>query len=493
MVDFVVRVTLPLLILCSLVLGTGCSDVRLLQPSEVGEYRSLFGPLKAVLAVRNPACIMCHAKIKGDFITDFGYGNQFFMGADQVINHPNQASYYSPFASKHFIWHDYAWQTSSIMGDVYIPNVTVNDPRLIAAYRSPLAGNPPAPNPLPLIDFVNNPFEYLPNGTLTRLIGRSSSPDINEPGLRGNFVARRSVWIDAPSEEEILSLKEAPGAQKLFAELGVVVYKRSRIDHLEGLDVRQSQKTYKLYLTNAPTMTCRGDIIVQGNLFLNNLNLITDDQGCRLYVAGSVFIQGPINYLSGGTSNLQISSSRAVIMGMRALGSRLTQSATPAMVGGIRQGWTDDQELMFNIQISVDRDSIDGLTNDAGPFRKMVDQAGNVLALMDDYDLAEWRAAPGVTSFPSPDQCINGYLPTVDQPCGLVWAEDFQRKSIDYKHLVLNAPKIYSRYYGTFEGVVIAEDALFAVKHFVFAHDPTLDRVTLLPLVQNRVFNLSND
>jgi hypothetical protein len=114
-----------------------------------------------------------------------------------------------------------------------------------------------------------------------------------------------------------------------------------------------------------------------------------------------------------------------------------------------------------------------------------------VIAVMDDFDTKQWTVTPGKTFDLS--QCRNQGDPTMPPaPCYENWAQSTGRKSIDFQHMLLNAPKVYSRYYGTFHGVVIADDALFAVSHFRFQSDPVMNQAPLLPLVKDRIFHMSD-
>ena len=481
-----------------------CDNVKLtIKPPPVVEEASVidpnpFGKLEPVLAVRNTGCIMCHAKIDGDLVTDFGAGNPFFMGTDDIEHHPKQKDYYSPFQSKHFIWDSGMWKNSSVMGDIYVPDEQIRDQRLLSAYLDPKAGNTDTGGIVTVLDFVSKSF-ISPHNTSTpvSIIGRSSSNNIDEPGLRGQFKSRKTIWIDSPSANEIRDLMRAPEAESVLAKPGAVVYKGKHADVISGLEAVQSQKTYKLFITNQPVTKCKGDVVIDSVVFLKNLRLDTDKEGCRLYVTGTVFIQGPITYVNGGDSNLQITSARAIIMGFRSMKARFTQMATNANVGGIREEWTDEGELRFNEGIINDRDAIDGLTNDAGPYRLMVDSTGTPIAYLDDYDTDVWQPAPGRTTFPNPATCVNG-IPKATQPCGTDWTGQYPigkqlRRSIHYEHLLLNAPKIHSRYHGVFQGVIIGEDVLFAVDNFSFAKDQVLFRTRLLPLLENRIFSMSDN
>ena len=75
-------------------------------------------------------------------------------------------------------------------------------------------------------------------------------------------------------------------AESVLAKPGAVVFKGKKADVISGLDAIQSSKTYKLFITNQKTTKCKGDVIIDSVVFLNNLVLDTDAEGCRLYVTG---------------------------------------------------------------------------------------------------------------------------------------------------------------------------------------------------------------
>jgi len=83
-----------------------------------------------------------------------------------------------------------------------------------------------------------------------------------------------------------------------------------------------SDRSQTQYITNTAAVQCSGkDVVIDGTLLLNNLQIYAEQGGCRMYVTGSVFIEGPITYLSSGaaadpTQNLQISSATSIIMGV---------------------------------------------------------------------------------------------------------------------------------------------------------------------------------
>ena len=52
-----------------------------------------------------------------------------------------------------------------------------------------------------------------------------------------------------------------------------------------------------------------------------------------------------------------------------------------------------------------------------------------------------------------------------------------------YKHLLLNAPVVMSRYSGNFQGTVIAEFAMWRLSQFTFSFDPVFTGVALFPFL----------
>ena len=446
--------------------------------------------LRPVLATRNTACIMCHAQINGDLVTDFGYGDPFFFGLDDKRNHPLKPDY-GPFVSKHFIYGGNTWAGSSIMGNVYVPDATMTDSRILASW---VGGGNAASAGVKLVDYLKGPIlNTLTSSSPITILNKMdatdpSFADINAAGLRGNYISRKDIWIDAPGADEIRTLLNSPTIVSVIAKLGLSIAKSTSSDVLVGLVAVESTKTHKLIAQNADVLTCRGDIIIDGVLFLNNAKLATDDKGCRLYVTGSVFIQGPITYVNGGNSNIQITSASAVIMGMRSLMLRLSQDNVDQIVdnvSGVRLGWTDSAELALNAKIFADRDSVDGLVDDAGPTKILTDAGGNVLAYESDYDNQVFNLPSGAVVTSPPNTSCSG--------CTFTWAGGYMRKSVDYTHMVLNAPKVMSRYYGTFQGVIISEDVLFAIGNFKFNSDPVMSNIPLLPLVGDRVFSMSTN
>lgn len=495
---------------CALVLIASmqnCSNINIEPIPQERVINSVADPidppprLEPVLAVRNTACVMCHAQINGDLISDFGQGNPFVMGTDAVANHQIQKDYYSPFNSKHFVWGGTMWRDSSVMGNVYVPTAQIKDQRLIAAYANPLTGNA-MPSMLSILDFVKSKFvnPSVSTTAATELMIKTTNPDINVPGLRGKYIGKKSIWIDSPTEDEVRGMMQAPGAAIVSYNLGAVLAKNSSADQIKNLIVVKSTNNQKNYFMNNGVLTCKGDIIIDGVVFLKDLILNTDNGGCRLYVTGSVFIQGPVIYTNEGESNLQISSARAIVFGIKTLTQRFTQSYTSAMFSGMRNAPNDQAEATAGQLVIADGFTVDRLTNDFGAFSLMLNKQGQVIATMDDYDTQNWKAEPGVMSIPNYTTCVgigsdeeaaNNNCSIITSGSSVKYSKKYRRE-VNYEHLALNAPKIHSRYYGVFKGVIIGEDVLFSVNHFIFDKDPVMFDIDMFPLLRERIFKMED-
>ena len=224
---------------------------------------------------------------------------------------------------------------------------------------------------------------------------------------------------------------------------------------LSGLEVASGPNAGH-YVTNTTgkTLVCSGaDVVIKGPLFLKNVKVNADNGGCRFYVAGSVFIQGPITYVgSSKTSNLQISSSRIISMGVgygyptatiaetgcsptcNALSYRLLQDNRGAEISGASYGLRAAQVLA---------------------------DAARIGWIQDAQDLT------------------GGNLDTAKSSSGAT------RAAINYARILFNAPIIYSRYLGKLKGTMISDIALFSLGKFNFEYDPVFEDPTVpaLPLL----------
>lgn len=372
-----------------------------------GSTQTVLKTLQPALAVRGLACLMCHADIQANIITDFGYGNTWFMGGttpfDQVSPDAQQSWYNND---------DSTWQTAKqIVGTVYVPDVLVN----LSAMT--LIGQPTAA-PITLKEFMS--VSYVPQNDYDgNYASQSMAENIHPPSSApGPVESISQVVIRAPTTAEIAGLDTA-----FFA--GPVGFERVGSGGRAQLQVVSG--TGGAYVTNiaGQTLECsNSDILVNGNLFLNSLT-VDAPNGCRIYVTGTVFVQNAITYTNGTNENLQITSARAIVMGI----------------------------------------GISELNN-----RLMVDHRTIQLAAADYMTLATQVMA---------DANMIGVLKDAQ--------DDQGDPTINFTGLLLNAPIVHSRYLGSVKGTIVAETALFRLGQFNFQFDPVFTTVNVFPLLPTSI------
>jgi hypothetical protein len=218
-----------------------------------------------------------------------------------------------------------------------------------------------------------------------------------------------------------------------------------------------------------------------------NLNLATTPAGCRIYTRNTVFLQGDVIYApeNGPAQNLQISSARAIFVGLRDIELRML----PEHSVGIRAGPSREGEQTFNAKLIEDRDKIGNLIKeDTGPFKIGSCNGQRAATFRYNNGNVEWRylSSRQLVSTSEIATChIEGDW------AGRAADGLAARASHNYTGIVLNAPRVHGRYLGQFKGLVIAEDALFAVDKFKFEFDPIFSSTKVLPLLQGRILRVS--
>jgi hypothetical protein len=415
-----------------------CGDVsvsQLQKVSSIDEGSSLPAYTKPALAVRGAMCLACHGTVKGDVITDFGWKNTFFLSPDQRYSMRSDA-----------------WSSFNVDGTLVVPKALTND-------RDPAS--------LSIKDAIQQ-------------VG----------GFRGTTEEKSEVYIGAPTEEVITNLARRTDAVLVKEEWDVSAYTIGAGSYIRGLVAQQGPQG-DFFWTN-PTaagkaISCEGDVVLLGPVHFKNLNLVTTAAGCRIYTRNTVFLQGDVNYSAenGPSQNLQISSARAIFVGLRDIELRTMSEHSI----GIRAGGSKAGEDAFNLKLIEDREKIgDFIKEDTGPFKIGYCNGQRAATFRFNYGNLEWRYLPSKQLVPVAD--TSGCSYTSD------WAGReadgiAARASHSYSGLVLNAPRVQGRYLGTFKGLVIAEDALFAVDKFKFEFDPIFSTTNVLPLMQGRILRVS--
>ncbi|MES3037083.1 MAG: hypothetical protein V4736_04175 [Bdellovibrionota bacterium] len=226
---------------------------------------------KPSMAIRAMGCISCHAQVDSNVITDFGYGDFYYFGAGSSNSNYTSGNAYGD--------HDNSLRKFSLASDktMYVPKGRV--PSNVAS----------ATGTSTILNYMSNQFR---NSSYTNTKS-ATVKDLDR------------IYIGAPTEAQLSSaFSLAPGQRMLYRPSAAAT------GSLSGL--QDAGNFYR----NSGTLTCDGDLIVRGPLHLDNLSISTN-QGCRIYVIGSVFMFGPVNYVnSSAKRNLQITSTKAISMGL---------------------------------------------------------------------------------------------------------------------------------------------------------------------------------
>ncbi len=367
--------------------GTGGGENGTITGGTSGGGRDggLISFFKPALVVRATGCIMCHAKVEANIITDFGYGDPYYFGADAPGFGPQFATVYGD--------HSNNWQSAQVWGKIIVPQANVGfQPGSLADYLRNRVGAPDAMTAAPIVQ------------------------------------EQAEVWIGAPTEARLRQVAGVfPPAHPQWKYLAQATGAGTGLELASGGHYVQN--------TGGQEFICMGDVVVDSALFLNSLQLRTDDRGCRMYVTGSVFIQGPINYLgTANYRNLQITSARAIVMGMGpgAIDGQPNNTLRHRLV----DFWTRSAFFTRNAAHST-QEKLDAIYNDSSYIVDLLDSSAQV-------------------------------------PLG---------RAVHFERIFLNAPNFQSRYQGEFKGVIVAEMAIGSLGQFAFKFDDVFSHTPILPLI----------
>lgn len=412
----------------------------------VGGTTATIQAFHPALAVRDFSCLACHANIQANVITDFGYGNSWYMGG-----------YASPmdFGGTHYM--ATTWQTlEQIKGQVLVPSATVQSSFAQAELQS---GSTLPAGALSLMSYLNLTDMTDFGGSWYAYFGEAVpatmafTNNVQPGGGLAPVNQQSTVFIGSPTAAEILAIVPAPGGSGPWIQA-----KGASGPGLSGLSVATGVNGTS-YVTNTGPIQCAGkDVVIDGTLLIENGQFYAGNNGCRLYVTGSVFVEGPITYLDAGatadpTENLQITSATSVILGVGLNGSTLNGNGTP------------DDGGVTPLQVRL----LDDVRNN------LLLRTAQTSSAYQTYATSILAEGENIGVALLPDASVPGTLPTAPSAAGQ------QRATIAFQHLLLNAPLIHSRYMGTFEGVIVAESAMFSLGEFQFSYDPVFQSVNVLP------------
>ncbi len=370
-----------------------------------------FHNLEPSLAVRGVGCAACHLKSTSKLITDFGFGSDYFFGKNALAN-VNA----NPFESPYSFYNDHAGAAllTADLKEVIVP--AQNLPFKPATYLV-------APYPIP---------------NAAQAAATTLAQYVKAVVPAAVVSTKTEIYIGAPSADVMISRTRVGSAEMTY-------FKNQ--DSSPGLSGLVKAGTY----FTATNLTCDGDLVIKGTLFLKDLTLTTRD-GCRVHVTGPIFINGKISYVqqapsSTNNTNLQLVSSTWINLGVG-------QSHCENDVG-----------YPTNVDAWYKANPNSGLT----PFTHRI--TSHPTKSRDDQQNAATLAAAQGT--------IAGFQ---DASCRKSVAGEPPRE-VHYERLLMNAPRIDSRYTGKYTGVIIGEAVLMSLSSFSFTFDPVFSRVPILPLL----------
>jgi hypothetical protein len=428
--------------------------------------------LKPVFAVRAMNCVACHGSFGASIVTDFGYGGaNFSVNGNPFLPSSIKAAARSAYNNVDSGGGIGGWQSMTVQGgSIHIPKVSFS-----AQDSANLFGLNSATTLAQVLQW---------NGGINAG-GRAMVDGVTPAAGQPRVVEMSKIVIGYPSEAEILSL--APALQAQAVGVTTIQPSGKPAPQMAGFVADASGK----FIRNSGNVTCYGDVVVKGPLFLKNLNLVTDSNGCRLYVSQSVFIQGPVTYVNGGASNLQITSPRAITMGLSAERMGAASSGGSVRMYDTNLTTAGGPWARFTV-------SLDAAYNPSGGAINGVPTAQYFDNIVSDAKLIGGELLD-VADRAYTDNPIAGRESVIyEDPSGENGGLGVNRISLNYEGLLLNAPHIHSRYFGDFKGVIIAEVAMLArnpsSKVFEqFLYDPKFDSIpvgSILPALSTPIFDV---
>ncbi len=388
-----------------------CSNVQFMKLDDSAvksaDTNEIIRSLQPSLAVRGIGCISCHAQVASTVISDFGYGSSYFMGQQRASGSWNSGTPYGD--------HGNSMSQMKMSADqkMIVPKVAVTSEVSNATGSTTLAA------------YVSMQF--------------AQSQAVSTQQVEVKEVD--SVYIGAPTDDALIAaFKLLPNERFKFMK------HKGGVANLSGLIDEGT------YFSTSGTLVCEGDLVVRGPLYLNHLKLQTVE-GCRLYVIGSVFIYGGIEYANtDATRNLQISSSRAIALG---LGSEKKAGAHCDTSSRWAKNTSDPS---YSSASSLTTFFTDIWTTSNSYLRSGVDPLANGRNILDEARLIEAKTGP-----------------LYDASCAS------EGREIAFERILLNAPLVFSRYSAGVRGTIIAEYALMSIGSFKFEYDPVFNGVNVLP------------
>lgn len=455
--------------------------------------------LEPAVIVQRPACVACHAQIKGSFISDFNIKAKPFnsrsggLTKDAAGNLQNIGVIVDAESLRPL-----AFRSMNLDGAFVVPQVEMSGGDIFQAFKLKGFAGPS----LALAEAlkleqaaVDGEEAYEAKGIKQIAIQTvGAGRDKSKPGVN-EIKAISSIEIVPPTETEIKGLV-GQSKGELFASGDTKVMKLTDSSVFEGMSTKAG-KTGP-YVTNTGAVTCKGDILVLGTLVFNELgDLTVDAKSCRIYVSGSIFVRGPIN-ANGGT--VQLATGRVISMGIR--DSRITVNTPEAQAERANvYDVIEDTGVAFVMRMKTSKTVIATTTFSwiyalgRNPAQQPAEVEAARVAYASYNNAAIWKRV-GTESPKSPtctfDAGTGPVNPTsdceffargVETPYG-------KHREVSYRGLLLAAPEVHGRYHGKITGVVVATLAVFALADFEFEADVRFKDVPILPALGRKLVDI---
>lgn len=394
------------------------------------------GFLQPSMATRGLGCVSCHLKMSSNLITDFGFGGDG-GSRDYFFGGRGGSSDFFQYATGH------AWNSASPYGD---SGNSIASIRFNNAEAKVLVPNAMLPS-----------FTGLNKSVATYMKDQLQSEAIfPKDAVTKNITvqAKSEIYIGAPTVTDIM--------QSFSLSVGQFKYFKNEPSSAALSGLVNTAGVYR----NQGTLTCDGDLAIDGTVYLENLQLNTKN-GCRIYSTGSVLIYGAINYVNKvTTSNLQISSAHAVYIG---LGSVMNAANSDTCE---TTGWYKDL-------ITTDRNTFMG--GYTSSFKHRLKTVGYL-----PYTFYRENKTPTQIG-----DALMAELANVESRLGIQLKDASCRaetRAVHFERLLINAQQIHSRYTGDFNGSLIGENILMSLSQFSFKYDEVFSAVPVLPMLKSSIY-----
>jgi hypothetical protein len=236
---------------------------------------SPFRAMEPALAIRAVGCVECHANVRSNFVTDFGYGNSYFAGQGFAQNAEpltfQRGTIYGD--------HGFNWVTSTITAPILVP--------------------------------VTTKYAFGATDGTTKTLAEYLRSQEAKKAVPTQVSEKSKVYIGAPT------------VAQLIAKFQVAAATESKFLPNDQTSPAFSgfSKTANGVWTNTADVVCDGDLYLKGTVQLNK-PVIKTKNGCRIYATGPIFVQEAPSYVNLGdaiaanNTNLQLVSARVIVMGV---------------------------------------------------------------------------------------------------------------------------------------------------------------------------------